>query len=79
MIDDTSNPYNSRVKKGLPPTPIGNPDIQVIQAVMNPPAGDELYFVTVNLDTGETKFTDDYNEFQQWSKEYQDWLSKHPQ
>ncbi|TPF97023.1 hypothetical protein EP30_04895 [Bifidobacterium sp. UTCIF-39] len=73
MLSDTSNPYNSRVQKGLPPTPINQPGDNAIRAAMHPEDGDWLYFVTVNLDTGETKFTADENEFQQFSKEYEDW------
>ncbi|RSX52489.1 endolytic transglycosylase MltG [Bifidobacterium callimiconis] len=73
MLNDTSNPYNSRSQKGLPPTPINQPGDNAIKAAMNPEEGDWLYFVTVNLDTGETKFTADENEFQQFSKEYEAW------
>ncbi|MCI1935741.1 MAG: endolytic transglycosylase MltG [Bifidobacteriaceae bacterium] len=73
MLSDTSNPYNSRVHKGLPPTPINNPSDATITAAMNPAEGDWLYFVTVNLDTGETKFTDSIDEFNKYSKEYEEW------
>lgn len=57
MIDDASNPYNSRENPGLPPTPISNPGDKAIKAAMNPEEGDWLFFVTTNLETGETKFT----------------------
>lgn len=73
MLSDTSNPYNSRIQKGLPPTPINNPSDETVTAAMNPEQGDWLYFVTVNLDTGETKFTDNVDEFNQYSQEYQEW------
>jgi UPF0755 protein len=73
MTQDASNPYNSYVKKDLPPTPIGNPSDEVIQASMHPASGDWLYFVTVNLDSGETKFTADYDQFLQWQDEYSQW------
>src|SRR5690606_17871762 len=55
-LNDTSNPYNSRKVKGLPPTPIGAPGVASIDAVLAPAAGDWMFWVTVNLDTGETKF-----------------------
>ncbi len=42
---------------------------------MAPAEGSWIYFVTVNLETGETKFTDNYAEFQQFKQEYQNWLS----
>lgn len=53
---DANNPYNTYVHKGLPPGPIGSPGEAAIKAVLNPPAGSWLYFVTVNLETGETLF-----------------------
>lgn len=70
---DPDNPYASRVHKGLPPTPIGNPGLEALTAVLNAPAGDWLWYVTVNLDTGETKFTDKYSEFEKFKKEYKEW------
>lgn len=75
MLDDASNPYNTRQNKGLPPTPISNPADKAIQAAINPEEGDWLYFVTVNLTTGETKFTtgtvDEQNaQFEQYVNEY---------
>lgn len=70
---DPNNPYASRVHKGLPPTPIGNPGLEALTAVLNAPAGDWLWYVTVNLDTGETKFTDKYSEFEKFKKEYKEW------
>ncbi|QTE28016.1 endolytic transglycosylase MltG [Pengzhenrongella sicca] len=69
------NPYNSRQILGLPPTPIGNPGEATIQAAMNPAEGEWTYFITVNLDTGETLFTDNYDEFLVGKQQYQDWLA----
>ncbi|MFE6224087.1 endolytic transglycosylase MltG [Streptomyces sp. NPDC057854] len=59
-LDDTriSSPYNTYARKGLPPTPIGNPGEQAMTAALHPPAGDWLYFVTVA--PGDTRFTADY-------------------
>ena len=77
MIEDESNAYNSRIKKGLPPTPINQPDKAMIEAAMHPDNGSWLYFVTVNLDTGETKFTDNEEQFQQYAQEYRKWAASH--
>lgn len=56
------NPYNTYIHQGLPPTPIAQPAESAIKAVLNPAAGSWLYYVTVNLDTGETLFANTYAE-----------------
>ncbi len=73
QLQDSSNVYNDRIHTGLPPTPINNPGDNAIRAVLSPEEGDWLYFVTVNLDTGETKFTNSETVFQQYAQEYQQW------
>ena len=78
-LASAENPYNTRVHAGLPPTPIGNPGRAAIQAALEPARGDWIYFCTVNLDTGETKFTGDYDEFLRYKAEYQEWLAQNPQ
>ncbi|MHC3816802.1 endolytic transglycosylase MltG [Streptomyces sp. DT9] len=56
------SPYNSYERKGLPPTPIGNPGEQAMVAAVSPTPGPWLYFVTVA--PGDTRFTADYAEQQ---------------
>ncbi|MDF7663911.1 endolytic transglycosylase MltG [Bifidobacterium sp. ESL0763] len=70
MLEDASDPYNTRVNPGLPPTPISSPGTQAIKAAMAPTPGDWLYFVTTNLQTGETKFADNEADFEQLKQEY---------
>lgn len=70
QLADTSNEYNTRIHKGLTPTPISNPGDGAITAAVNPPAGKWLYFVTTNLQTGETKFVETEDEFWQIRDEY---------
>ena len=74
----SDHPYNTRVHAGLPPGPIGSPGQGSIEAVLNPPEGDWLYFVTVNPDTGETRFTADYQEHLANQELYRQWLAEHP-
>ncbi len=71
---DSDHPYNTRMHTGLPPTPIASPGERAIKAVLDPPAGDWLFFVTTNPDERETKFTDSYDEFLEFKKEYEDWF-----
>ncbi|MDR0788690.1 MAG: endolytic transglycosylase MltG, partial [Bifidobacteriaceae bacterium] len=78
-LADASNLYNSRLHKGLPPTPIAAPGRAAIAAAANPVDGDWLYFCTVNLDTGDTKFAATASEFEVIKAEYEKWLSGHPE
>ena len=54
LADD--NPWNTYVHTGLPKGPIANPGRDAISAVVSPAEGDWLYFVAINLDTGESAF-----------------------
>jgi UPF0755 protein len=56
--------YNTYTHDGLPPGPIGSPGEKTIEAALNPAQGSWLYFVAVNLDTGETIFSDTFAEHQ---------------
>ncbi|MBC7595118.1 MAG: endolytic transglycosylase MltG [Kineosporiaceae bacterium] len=54
--------YNTYQHTGLPPGPIGSPGQKTIEAALNPADGSWLYFVAVNLDTGDTIFSDTFAE-----------------
>jgi UPF0755 protein len=60
------SPYNTYVVGGLPPGPIDSPGEAALTAVLEPAAGNWIYYVTVNPKTGETKFTSSYSEFLQF-------------
>ncbi len=50
------SPYNTYEVPGLPPGPIEAPGEEAMEAALRPADGDWFYYVTVNLDTGETRF-----------------------
>ena len=72
------NEWNTYVIKGLPATPIANPGARAIDAAMHPADGTWLYFVTVNMSTGETVFSNTYAEHQQAIKQMQAWCKANP-
>ncbi|MFT3942510.1 MAG: endolytic transglycosylase MltG [Ancrocorticia sp.] len=73
LAQDT--PYNTYIHAGLPPTPIGAAGVDTLRAVASPAEGNWLYFVTVNLDSGETKFTADYDEHMTNVEELKTWIA----
>ncbi|VEI12457.1 endolytic transglycosylase MltG [Trueperella bialowiezensis] len=76
---ETDSPYNTYLNPGLPPGPISNPSLDVIKASHNPPAGDWLYFVTVNFDTGETKFSNNLQQHNVYVEQLREWIAANPQ
>ncbi len=50
------SPYNTYASQGLPPSPISEPSIQAIQAVMHPQSGSWLYFVALKGHSSESFF-----------------------
>ncbi len=61
-LRNLDTPYNTYLRPGLPPTAIDSPGQVALQAALHPAAGHWLYFVTVNLRTGETRFARTYRE-----------------
>jgi UPF0755 protein len=53
----TSTPYNTYTRAGLPPTPIALPGRAAIHAALNPAPGPELYFVATGLPDGSHRFS----------------------
>ncbi len=59
---EANTPYNSRIRHGLPPTPISNPGLSSLKAAARPADVGHLYYVAKG-DSGRHFFTDDYDEF----------------
>ncbi|PNI09662.1 endolytic transglycosylase MltG [Arthrobacter sp. AFG7.2] len=72
---DKSNPYNTYANPGLPPGPIGSPGKTAIDAAAKPKTNDYLYWVTINLDTKETKFSKTLDEHNRYVEQYNAWCT----
>jgi UPF0755 protein len=72
---DASNPYNTYANPGLPIGPIGNPGDVAINAAIHPADGTWLFFVPVNLATGETVFSTTVEEHEAAVARLQDWCA----
>lgn len=70
--------YNTYLVRGLPPGPISSPGELAIDATLNPAAGDWLFFVTINLATGETKFSETLAEHESWIPLLRKWETENP-
>jgi UPF0755 protein len=66
---DSDDPFNTRKRPGLPPTPIANPGLASMRAAGNPAKVDYLYFVRRG-DSNRHFFTASESEFCQKSLEY---------
>jgi uncharacterized YceG family protein len=64
-------PYNTRTRRGLPPTPIGNPGLSSIQAAANPAKVKYLFFVRKPGKTGEHAFSKTNAQFERDVARYQ--------
>lgn len=76
---DASNPYNTYVHPGMVIAPISNPGELAIDAALNPADGPWLYFVTWNLDTGETIFSTTQAEHEAAVAQWLAWMDEHPE
>lgn len=76
----TPSAYNTYLNKGLPPGPICIPSINTIDAVLQAPATDYLYFVAKPDFSGYSTFTNNYADHMKAAKLYQDsleaWLKR---
>ena len=70
--------FNTYLVRGLPPGPISSPGELAIDATLNPVAGNWLFFVTINLATGETKFSRTLAEHESWIPLLRQWERDNP-
>ena len=65
------SPYNTRVRTGLPPTPIANPGLASIEAAAHPARVPYLYYVAAPDGCGEHVFSSSYAQFEAAAAAYQ--------
>jgi UPF0755 protein len=69
-------PYNTRTRTGLPPTPISNPGLASLEAAAKPAKSDAFYFVIKPGTCNEHTFVETEEEFQQAEAAYQQALQE---
>ncbi len=68
---ERDTPYNTRTRRGLPPTPIGNPGLASIRAAANPAKTKYLFFVRKPGKSGEHAFSKTNAQFERDVARYQ--------
>lgn len=66
------SPYNTRLHKGLPPTPISNPGTAAIEAAAHPAHASYLYYVAGADGCGELAFSTSYAQFERDAAAYRE-------
>jgi uncharacterized YceG family protein len=69
---ERDGPYNTRLNRGLPPTPIGNPGLASLRAAVKPAGKSYLFYVRKPGQSGEHAFSSTDRQFQRDVKRYQD-------
>jgi uncharacterized YceG family protein len=65
------SPYNTRLNRGLPPTPIGSPGLASLKAAANPAHKDYLFYVRKPGNSGEHAFSSTDAQFERDVAKYQ--------
>ena len=78
-LDSPYNTYHPSTAGKLTPGPISSPERSALEAALAPAEGDWLFFVTVDLDTGETKFTNTLDEHNAAVAELRAWCAASPE
>jgi UPF0755 protein len=71
-----NSPYNTYSNAGLPPGPICTPSVETIDAVLDAPNSDYLYFVASDKFDGSSIFTSNLADHQKYAKLYQKELTR---
>jgi peptidoglycan lytic transglycosylase G len=68
---NADTPYNTRLRRGLPPTPIGNPGLKSLKAAAHPARTSYIYFVRKPGKSGAHAFSSSDAQFQRDNERYQ--------
>lgn len=68
---EVNSPYNTYQNTGIPPGPICTPSAESIDAVLNAPVTDYLYFVASDRFDGSSVFTSNLEDHQKFARLYQ--------
>jgi len=60
---ESNSPYNTRLNKGLPPGPIGNPGLASLKAAARPARSNYIYYVVKPWTCGEHSFSTTQSQF----------------
>jgi UPF0755 protein len=71
---EVSSPYNTYRNIGLPPGPICTPAPSTIDAVLNAPQTNYVFFSAKPDFSGYSNFASSYAEHQQYARVYQHWI-----
>jgi UPF0755 protein len=72
------NRYNTYLYPGLPIGPISAPGSVAIDAALHPAEGNWFYFCTINLETGETVFSETYAQHEKAVAQWLAWMKENP-
>ena len=72
----TVSPYNTYLNNGIPPGPICTPAVETIDAVLDAPKTDYLYFVASSKFDGSSVFTTNLTDHSKYAREYQQELTR---
>ncbi|MES2773919.1 MAG: endolytic transglycosylase MltG [Bacteroidota bacterium] len=72
---EVNSPYNTYKFAGLPPGPISTVDVTTIDAVLNAPKTEYIFFVAEPGLTGASSFSSTLAEHNKYAKAYQEWLT----
>ena len=76
---EVESPYNTYKYSGLPPGPICTPSKETLEAVLEAPKTNYLYFVAKPDFSGFSNFSETYKQHLQYAKAYQKALDKEMQ